>query len=156
MKIDKHKFTTPFFPVNAEVGTHINIRGPPQKFPINPIQFNPSMKQAHPAVRLFDFKEKSIMEKTVEFKIRVPQADRWEDSPVYRSKTLNGSKEEIAQEAQEIAEGIAFSQSCDVRWNYEGSTQGHYVDEVFPEKPMASTKSISSLLNTSSGSGIAV
>lgn len=96
------------------------------------------------------------MEKTVEFKVRVPQAGRWENMPVYRTKTLSGSKEEIAQEAQEIAEGIAFSQCSDVRWNYEGSTQGHYVDEVFPEKPIASTKGISSLLNTSSGSGIAV
>ncbi|MBT7072956.1 MAG: hypothetical protein HN855_07650 [Anaerolineae bacterium] len=93
------------------------------------------------------------MEKTVEFKIRVPQADRWEDTPVYRSKTLSGTKEEIAQEAQEIAEGIAFSQSSDVRWNYESNTQGHYVDEVFPEKPMASTRSISSLLTTPKGSG---
>jgi len=97
------------------------------------------------------------MEKTVEFKIRVPQADRWEDTPVYRSKTLSGTKEEIAQQAQEIAEGIAFSQSCDVRWNYEGSTQGHYVDEVFPEKQMAPTKNLSSLMpKSSSGSGIAV
>ncbi len=97
------------------------------------------------------------MEKTVEFKIRVPQADRWEDTPVYRSKTLSGSKEEIAQEAQEIAEGIAFSQSIDVRWNYEGSSQGHYVDEVFPEKQMVPTKNLSSLMpKSSSGSGIAV
>ena len=75
------------------------------------------------------------MEKTVEFKIRIPQADRWEDTPVYRSKTLTGTKEEIAQEAQEIAEGIGFSQSSDVRWNYEGDTQGHYVDEIFPDLP---------------------
>jgi hypothetical protein len=86
------------------------------------------------------------MEKTVEFKIRIPQADRWEDTPVYRSKTLTGTKEEIAQEAQEIAEGIGFSQSSDVRWNYEGSTQGHYVDEIYPEKQMASTKDFSSLM----------
>ena len=96
------------------------------------------------------------MEKTVEFKIRVPQAARWEDTPVYRSKTLSGTADEIEKKAQEIAEGIAFSQSSDVRWNYAGDTQGHYVDEIFPQKQMASTKSISSLLNTSSGSGIAV
>ena len=96
------------------------------------------------------------MEKTVEFKIRVPQVDRWKDTPVYRSKTLSGTADEIGKQAQEIAEGIAFSQSSDVRWNYAGDTQGHYVDEIFPEKPMASAKSISSLLNTSSGSGIAV
>jgi len=97
------------------------------------------------------------MEKAVEFKIRVPQADRWEDTPVYLSKTLSGTKDEIAQEAQEIAEGIAFSQSSDVRWNYKGSTQGHYVDEIFPEKEMASTKSLGSLMPSStSGSGIAI
>lgn len=97
------------------------------------------------------------MEKTVEFKIRVPQADRWEDTPVYRSKTLTGTKEEIEKQAEEIAEGIAFSQSSDVRWNYEGSTQGHYVDEIFPEKEMASTKSLGSLMSSStSGSGIAI
>jgi hypothetical protein len=87
----------------------------------------------------------------------VPQADRWEDTPVYRSKTLTGTKEEIAYEAQEIAEGIAFSQSSDVRWNYEGDTQGHYVDEIYPEKQMASTKGFSSLMSGStSDSGIAV
>ena len=97
------------------------------------------------------------MEKTVEFKIRVPQADRWEDTPVYRAKTLMGTKEEIAQEAQEIAEGIAFSQSSDVRWNYAGNSQGHYVDEIFPEKEMASIKSLGSLMPPSTGnSGIAV
>jgi hypothetical protein len=74
------------------------------------------------------------MEKTVEFKIRVPEVDRWEDTPVYLSKSLSGSTEEIAEEAKEIAEGIAFSQHSEVRWNYEGDTQGHYVDEGFPEK----------------------
>ena len=75
----------------------------------------------------------------------------WEDTPIYRAKTLSGTKDEIAQEAQEIAEGIAFSQSSDVRWNYEGDTQGHYVDEIFPEKEMASTKSLGSLLPGSTG-----
>ena len=75
------------------------------------------------------------MEKTVEFKIRVPQVDRWKDTPVYRSKTLSGTADEIGKQAQEIAEGIAFSQSSDVRWNYAGDTQGHYVDEIFPELP---------------------
>ncbi len=74
------------------------------------------------------------MEKTVEFKIRVPEVDRWEDTPVYLSKSLSGSTEEIAEEAKEIAEGIAFSQHSEVRWNYEGDTQGHYVDEGFPDK----------------------
>ncbi len=73
------------------------------------------------------------MEKTVQFKIPVPQTDRWEDTPVYTSKTLTGSSALIAAEAQEIAEGIAFSQSSEVRWNYEGDTQGHYVDEIFPD-----------------------
>ena len=97
------------------------------------------------------------MKKTVEFKIRVPQADRWEDTPVYRAKTLSGTADEIEKEAQEMAEGIAFSQSCDVRWNYEGDTQGHYVDEIFPQKKMASTKSLGSLMSSSeSGSGIAI
>jgi succinate dehydrogenase flavin-adding protein (antitoxin of CptAB toxin-antitoxin module) len=106
---------------------------------------------------LLYFKEKSIMEKTVEFKIRVPQADRWEDTPVYRSKTLSGTADEIGKQAQEIAEGIAFSQSSDVRWNYAGDTQGHYVDEIFPQKQMASTKSLGSLMSSSeSGSGIAI
>ena len=97
------------------------------------------------------------MEKTVEFKARVPQADRWEDTPIYRTKTLTGTAEEIEQQAHEIAEGIAFSQSSDVRWNYEGDTQGHYVDEIFPEKQMASTKNLGSLMTSStSGSGIAI
>ena len=97
------------------------------------------------------------MEKTVEFKFRVPQADRWGDTPVYRSKTLSGTKEEIAQEAQEIAEGISFSQCSHVRWNYEGDTQGHYVDEIFPQKQMASTKNLGSLLpGSKGGSAIAV
>ncbi len=160
MKVNNHKATTLFFSVNAEVRTHINIRGPPQNlfFPVPPsTKTNPSMKQAHPAVRLFDFKEKSIMEKTVEFKIHVPEVDRWEDTPVYRSKTMNGTADEVEKEAQEIAEGIAFSQSSDVRWNYEGSVQGHYVDEIFPEKSMASTKNLGSLMTSSkSGSGIAI
>ncbi|MBT7071350.1 MAG: hypothetical protein HN975_10740 [Anaerolineae bacterium] len=97
------------------------------------------------------------MKKTVQFKIRVPQADRWEDTPVYTEKTLSGTATEIENQAQEIAEGIAFSQSSDVRWNYEGDPQGHDVDEIFPEKQIASTKGISSLLpNSTSGPGIAI
>lgn len=79
------------------------------------------------------------MEKTVEFKIRAPQADRWEDTPVYLKKTLSGTKDEIEQDVQEIAEGIAFSQSSDVRWNYEGDTQGHYVDAIYPDLPYVIT-----------------
>ena len=39
------------------------------------------------------------MKKTVEFKIRVPEKDRWEDTPLYISKALSGTKEEIASQA---------------------------------------------------------
>ena len=74
------------------------------------------------------------MQKTVEFKIRVPETDRWEDTPVYTSKTLSGTAEEIAKDAKEIAEGIAFSKHSEVRWNYAGQRQGHYQDEIFPDE----------------------
>jgi hypothetical protein len=74
------------------------------------------------------------MQKTVEFKIRQPQTDRWEETPVYISKALSGTAEEIAKDAKEIAEGIAFSKHSEVRWNYEGQSQGHYVDEIFPNE----------------------
>jgi hypothetical protein len=73
------------------------------------------------------------MKKTVEFKIRVPEKDRWEETPVYTSKALSGTTEEIAKDAKEIAEGIAFSKHSEVRWNYAGQSQGHYVDEIFPD-----------------------
>ena len=74
------------------------------------------------------------MEKTVEFKTRVPETDRWEETPVYISKTLSGTKGEIATQAEEIAEGIAFSKHSEVRWNYAGQSQGHYVDEIFADE----------------------
>ena len=73
------------------------------------------------------------MQKAVEFKIRVPKTDRWEEIPVYTSKALSGTAEEISVEAEEIAEGIAFSKHSEVRWNYEGQSQGHYQDEIFPD-----------------------
>lgn len=73
------------------------------------------------------------MEKTVEFKIRVPEVARWEGTPVFKSIELSGTKEEIESNAIEIAEGIAFSQHSEVRWNYEGQLQGHYIDEIFPD-----------------------
>ena len=73
------------------------------------------------------------MQKTVEFKIRVPETDRWEDTPIHTSKALSGTAEEIAVEAEEIAEGITFSKHSKVRWNYEGQSQGHYQDEIFPD-----------------------
>jgi len=73
------------------------------------------------------------MEKTVEFKIRVPEVDRWEETPVYISKELSGKKEEIESNTVEIAEGIACSKHSEVRWNYAGQSQGHYVDEIFPD-----------------------
>ena len=74
------------------------------------------------------------MQKTAEFKIRVPETDRWEDTPVYTSKALSGSTEEIAKDAKEIAEGIAFSKHSEVRWNYAEQSQGHYQDEIFPDE----------------------
>jgi len=74
------------------------------------------------------------MEKTVEFKIRVPEKDRWEDTPVHLRKPLSGTAAEIEQEAREIAEGIAFSQHSEVRWNYGGEDWGRVVDEVFPDE----------------------
>ncbi len=74
------------------------------------------------------------MQETVEFKIRVPETDCWEDAPVYTSKALSGTTEEIAAEAEEIAEGIAFSKHSEVRWNCEGQRQGHYVDEIFADE----------------------
>ena len=76
------------------------------------------------------------MQETVEFKIRVPKTDRWGDTPVYTSKVLSGTTEEIAAEAEEIAEGIAFSQHSEVRWNYEGQSQGHYQEEIFPDEEL--------------------
>ena len=80
------------------------------------------------------------MQKTVEFKIRVPETDRWEDTPVYTSKALSGSTEEIAKDAEEIAEGIAFSKHSEVRWNYAGQSQGHYVNEIFPDKEICTDR----------------
>jgi len=80
------------------------------------------------------------MEKTVEFKIRVPHTDRWEDTPVYTEKILSGTATEIALEAQEIAEGIAFSKHSEVRWNYAGQSQGHYVNEIFPDKEICTDR----------------
>ena len=74
------------------------------------------------------------MQETVEFKIRVPEVDRWGDTPVYISKTLSGTTEEIAAEAEEIAEGIAFDKHSEVRWNYKGQSQGHYQDEIFSDE----------------------
>ena len=73
------------------------------------------------------------MQKTVEFKIRIPQTDRWEETPVHITKTLSGTSVQIEAEAQEVAEGIAFSEKSEVRWNYEGQSLGHYVDEIFPD-----------------------
>ena len=73
------------------------------------------------------------MFKRVEFKIRKPDISRWEDTPVFKSIELSGTKEEIETKAVEIAEGIAFSQKSKVRWHYKGQLQGRYVDEIFPD-----------------------
>jgi len=56
------------------------------------------------------------------------------DTPVYIRKALSGTAEEIAKDAKEIAEGIAFSKHSEVRWNYAGQSQGHYQDEIFPDE----------------------
>jgi metal-dependent amidase/aminoacylase/carboxypeptidase family protein len=53
---------------------------------------------------------------------------------VYIRKALSGTAEEIAKDAKEIAEGIAFSKHSEVRWNYAGQSQGHYQDEIFPDE----------------------
>ncbi len=73
------------------------------------------------------------MDKTVEFKTRVPETDRWEETPIYISRTLSGTDGEIEEQAKEVAEGIAFTKHSEIRWNYKGQTQGHYVDEIFPD-----------------------
>lgn len=74
------------------------------------------------------------MEKIVEFKIRVPEIDRWEDTPVYLRAILSGTAAEIEAKIQEFAELIALGRGSEVRWNYEGERKGHFVDEVFPDE----------------------
>ena len=73
------------------------------------------------------------MFKTIEFKIRKAGISGWEDTPVFKTKELSGTKEEIEDQAQEIAEGMAFLQKSAVRWNYEGLEQGHYIEEIFAD-----------------------
>ena len=74
------------------------------------------------------------MFKTVEFKIRKPGISRWEDTPVFKTEKLAGTKEGIEAEAKEIAEGMAFLQKSAVRWNYQGLKQGHYIAEIFADE----------------------
>jgi hypothetical protein len=110
------------------------IRGPPNS--LHPFLARKNLIHPKPAAssqQAFTFKEIKMQE-TVEFKIRVPEVDRWGDTPVYISKTLSGTTEEIAAEAEEIAEGIAFDKHSEVRWNYKGQSQGHYQDEIFSDE----------------------
>jgi len=94
------------------------------------------------------------MFKIVEYKIRKPDITRWEDTPIFKRKKLFGTKEKIKAEANEIAEGMAFLQKSEVRWNYQGLKQGHYIAEIFADEEIQIREERIALLHGKSGSNL--
>ncbi len=62
------------------------------------------------------------MKKRVEFKVK-QEGLRWEDTPVYLANTFfdHSGIDYFANRISEIHQ-------AEVRWNFEGSFQGHYVN----------------------------
>lgn len=69
------------------------------------------------------------MQETIEFRIRTTPETTWENSPVVKTITLGNeldTRATLAADAHAIAECLA-AENGEVRWNYKGQTQGHYV-----------------------------
>ena len=62
------------------------------------------------------------METKIEFKVKTGNLT-WEETPVNRTKTFTELHEIVA-----YAKRLANLFQNEIRWNYQGLTQGHYVD----------------------------
>ena len=62
------------------------------------------------------------METTIEFKVK-QENTKWEDTPVNRTQEIHN-----AYEIVKYAERLSKVFHTEIRWNYEGLSQGHYVD----------------------------
>ena len=61
------------------------------------------------------------MRKLAEFKVRIPNT-KWENTPVVARLACDGT-----EGANERARRIAAAVEREVRWNWEGTVQGHYI-----------------------------
>ena len=62
------------------------------------------------------------METTIEFKIK-QESTKWEDTPVNRTQTIHNVYEII-----KYAERLSKVFKTEIRWNYKGLSQGHYIN----------------------------
>jgi hypothetical protein len=60
-----------------------------------------------------------------QFKVETPGV-KWEDTPVDDEKACSSS-----EEANEHALRIANKRQREVRWNWTGTTQGHYIGGIW-------------------------
>lgn len=66
-----------------------------------------------------------------EFRIRIPDTS-WEDTPAISMLTTKSmSKGSCRIQAHDHAKAIASLVKREVRWNWQGSPQGHYVGSVY-------------------------
>ena len=65
---------------------------------------------------------------TFEFKRNWARGVTWEDEPVFAKITfVSRTRDGLIRMVDEYAFAIAKSQKLEVRWNFEGMPQGHYV-----------------------------
>lgn len=62
----------------------------------------------------------------VEFKFKLAGC-RWEDTPVASSCYYSGDYAEVNRMSNKHAEVLSDKSGVEVRWNRQGSTQGHYI-----------------------------
>ena len=62
------------------------------------------------------------METTIEFKVK-QENTKWEDTPINRIQTIHN-----IDEINKYAARLSKVFKTEVRWNYEGLSQGHYIN----------------------------
>lgn len=62
------------------------------------------------------------METVIEFKVK-QENTKWEDTRINRTRTIHSINEIL-----EYAERLSKTFGTEIRWNYKGLSQGHYVD----------------------------
>ena len=62
------------------------------------------------------------METTIEFKVK-QEGVKWEDTPINRIQTIHNP-----DEINKYAERLSKVFETEIRWNYKGISQGHYID----------------------------
>jgi len=79
-----------------------------------------------------------MAKRTIEFKLEPEWGERWEDAPVMATLKFTSDADApsgvAVMVANRVATAIAENAKAQVRWNFKGSLQGHYMGRPFRKR----------------------